>query len=149
MSESLRRQEKVLQDLEKTRIDELNSTTVSEVTDKLWRIIAELKIGIGQSKIVAGTKALHHILPELVPPIDREYTVRFFLGNPNAIQCDESGQRQRFELMYRHLSSISVTCKSEIAQRLGSGMNSSTTKVVDNAIIGYVWSMLKTKSELE
>ena len=27
-----------------------------------------------------GSKVLHHVLPDLVPPIDRQYTFKFFYG---------------------------------------------------------------------
>jgi hypothetical protein len=37
------------------------------------------------------------------------------------------------------------SCKDEIQRRIGSGMNTSSTKVMDNAIVGYV--RLKIKSE--
>src|SRR5438876_10474832 len=54
--------------------------------DRVWRIIRSLDIVFSrqtgrptQSKIVGGTKALHHVLPELIPPVDRKYT-GFFLN---------------------------------------------------------------------
>ena len=35
-------------------------------------------MSVAAAQIVANSKALHHLLPALVPPIDREYTFRFF-----------------------------------------------------------------------
>jgi hypothetical protein len=46
---------------------------------ELWRLIESLKIVDNAAPIVSGTKALHHVLPELVPPMDRAYTQTFFL----------------------------------------------------------------------
>ena len=41
------------------------------------------------TQIVAGTKALHHLLPDLIPPIDRTYTIRFFHENTLMPKGDE------------------------------------------------------------
>ena len=42
--------------------------------------ISGLRISASETQIVAGSRALHHVLPELVPPIDREHTIQFFYG---------------------------------------------------------------------
>src|SRR5260221_103336 len=47
-------------------------------TAALWELSSTLGIVENQAKLVAGTKALHHILPELVVPMDREYTQLLF-----------------------------------------------------------------------
>ena len=39
--------------------------------------------------MVAETKALHHLLPHLIPPVDRTYTVRFFHENTLMPRGDE------------------------------------------------------------
>jgi hypothetical protein len=39
-----------------------------------------MKVSTSQTQIVAGSKFLHHLLPDLVPPIDRQYTFSFFTG---------------------------------------------------------------------
>jgi hypothetical protein len=83
---------------------------------------------------VAGAKALHHVLPGLVPPIDREYTIRFFFHSTTLNHGDE----RAFKEMYPHFQEISSVSLEEIRSRLGDGMNTSETKVLDNAIVGYV-----------
>ena len=65
------------------RLTALNITIVDEdqfedVVDELWALVARLRVSIADARIVANSKLLHHILPELVPPIDREYTFRLF-----------------------------------------------------------------------
>jgi hypothetical protein len=96
-------------------------------------------VGIGSTKIVAGSKTVHHILPELVPPIDREYTVQFFLHH----KTFPGGDEKAFRLMYPKFVSIAECCDAEIKSVLGSGMNTSSTKVIDNAIVGYVVRHIK------
>jgi len=45
-----------------------------------WEVIAHIKVSTSRTQIVAGSKMLHHLLPDLIPPIDRRYTFRFFTG---------------------------------------------------------------------
>lgn len=68
--------------LDRILIDDADAAT----GDRIWCIIRSLDIVLGrqtlrptQSKLVGGSKALHHILPELMPPIDRMYTAPFLL----------------------------------------------------------------------
>src|ERR1700683_4269616 len=67
------------------RLATLDISTVGEaeqegvVTD-VWALVARLRVSVAEARIVANSKLLHHILPELVPPMDREYTFRFFYG---------------------------------------------------------------------
>jgi hypothetical protein len=42
-----------------------------------WDVIAHVKVSASQTQIVAGSKFLHHLLPDLVPPMDRQYTFTF------------------------------------------------------------------------
>lgn len=51
---------------------------VDEVISRLWHLIETMDIVTNHTKLVAGTKALHHVLPDLVMPMDRQYTRVFF-----------------------------------------------------------------------
>jgi hypothetical protein len=42
-----------------------------------------LKLSVSEATIVVNSKALFHVLPQLIPPIDRQYTVRFFTQPPD------------------------------------------------------------------
>jgi hypothetical protein len=136
-----------LRRLEGLAIHELQSKNVLHTADLIWSLIRELPVGIGNTKIVSGSKALHHLLPGLVPPIDREYTVQFFLNSKNAIQGAETKQCEAFRLIYPYFAKICVERRTEIDQCLGRGMNTSATKVVDNAIVGYGRTVLKIRDE--
>jgi hypothetical protein len=48
------------------------------VADRLLEIIFEVRVVENKAKLVAGTKILHHLLPALVPPMDRQWTGLFF-----------------------------------------------------------------------
>ena len=49
-----------------------------DVIERIWRAISLLGLSATSTQVVAGAKALHHILPSLLPPIDRRYTWKFF-----------------------------------------------------------------------
>src|SRR5205085_12227659 len=51
---------------------------VNETGQQLWGLINTLDIVANEARIVAGSKALHHLLPDLMVPIDRAYTQKFF-----------------------------------------------------------------------
>lgn len=121
-----------LEDLESLAIDgELPTDTAG----RLWSLISSLGIVENSAKIVAGTKALHHLLPDLVVPMDRAWTGTFFRFHLPEWQQPDS-QRRIFGLAYARFA--------EIARRVplqeyatGQGWRTSRTKVIDNAVIGF------------
>ena len=139
LTESFRNQTEQIQEIESRRILEIELQHIDEVAQHLWSVISRLKVGIGKTKIVSGSKALHHLLPDLVPPIDREYTIRFFYNHTTLNRGDE----KPFKEMYPRFHHIAISCRAEIKSRIGRGMNTSITKVIDNAIVGYCLEHLK------
>jgi hypothetical protein len=132
--------------LENLSIISLAQDDLERVTDQVSSIIFDLKIGAHQTKLVVGTKALHHLLPFLCPPIDKTYTHTFFFGTPNADRNEE----ELFKIMYRHFHDIAKKCSEIINRRLANGlygMYTSPTKVIDNAIVGYVKKHLNEKKQ--
>jgi hypothetical protein len=67
----------------------LSPVEVDLVATELWSVLASLRVSTSATRIVAGSKALHHALPALVPPIDRQYTFRFFTGQKAVTAGDE------------------------------------------------------------
>jgi hypothetical protein len=100
--------------------------------------MANLRVGIGETLLVANSKALHHLLPGLIPPIDRNYTLRFFVGRPYIYRGRDAAY---FRALYPLFHEIAVRCAGEIHGFLAApteGMNTSVTKVIDNAILGFM-----------
>jgi hypothetical protein len=79
---------------------------------------------------------LHHLLPDLIPPIDRQYTFRFFTGQ----KAVPAGDRQAFLEWFPYFAEIGSRCRSpiEAAMRQGTPMSDGRAKVIDNAIIGFM-----------
>ena len=81
-SEQLRRSSLAFAELEHLRIDD-RSMDEERAARRIWLIVRDLEIVRYKDrpvkrKVVSGTKALHHLLPDLVFPMDNEYTATFF-----------------------------------------------------------------------
>jgi hypothetical protein len=129
-----------LGELDQLRIYEIHDQEVAPIADSLWHIVEEFRVSTTATRIVAASKTLHHLLPELVPPIDREYALWFFYQSKIL-----AGARNEpvFKELFTKFHRIAVTCRDEIEAVRGVGMNTSATKIIDNAIVGYVMTHLK------
>jgi hypothetical protein len=130
---SFESQAELISELPTVCLSQLDKAAVDEVAAKLWAILARLRVGIGETKIVANSKALHHLVPSLMPPIDREYTLRFFFDRKDLNQGDERAFRE----MFPYFCELAASQKEHIQGCIGRGMNTSETKILDNAIVGF------------
>ena len=126
-----------IRSLEKIKLAEIKEDQLEDLSKRLWEIISSLRVSTTKTQIVAGSKALHHVLPGLVPPIDREYTVQFFYGYKRPYLAFEE-----FVRIFSNFHTVAVNCRDEIDGLVrpiiaAAGMNTSTIKVIDNAIVGY------------
>ena len=95
-------------------------------------LITELGVVDNRARIVAGTKTLHHLLPELVPPMDRAWTGAFFGWT---VLDPQNHQTAIFTEAY--LASTQIAKASRPSRMVGPGWRTSSSKIIDNAIIGY------------
>jgi hypothetical protein len=74
--------------------------------------------------------------PDLVPPIDRQYTFQFFTGQ----KAVTSGDERAFLEWFPYFAEIGRRAASEIraAVERGGFMATGPAKVIDNAIIGFM-----------
>lgn len=114
-----------------TRIDD-PVLDVPAVCEHIWQVIENLGIVRNRLLIVPGTKALHHVLPGLVPPMDRAWTGAFFLWSAAAAQ---NAPAATFARTFTGLAQVARAVKP--AGYIGKGWRTSSSKVLDNAIIGY------------
>jgi hypothetical protein len=115
--------------------------------DRIWRIIRSLDIVLGrrtlkptQSKLVGGSKALHHLLPELVVPVDRMYTAPFLLRiQPQHFQ-NPSKEAETFRIAFESVRAVAKAANpAQYVDR--SEWDISRSKVIDNAIVGFIRSL--------
>lgn len=117
-------------------ITDVAEGAVAAVAEQVWRVLGSLQVSTSATKIVAGSKALHHVLPSLVPPIDRQYTFRFFTGQRNLASSDQKA----FLEWFPYFAEIGSRAAAEIQDALDRGgvMATGAAKVIDNAIIGFM-----------
>lgn len=113
-----------------------------DVAGQLWSIIDSLGVVTNKAKLVAGTKTLHHLLPDLIPPMDRAWTGAFFQFHLPEWQ-DTAGQRRIFGIAYNHFAAIAPHVHPS-QYVTGIGWRTSRTKILDNALIGFCKAELGT-----
>ena len=109
----------------------------------LWQTIHALELSETYSQVVTGAKTLHHLLPGLLPPIDRRYTSKFFTPSRLKVTRDPNA-RSHFSDIVRGFGIIArlleeAYCKDYLTSLVDkTTWATSETKLIDNAIIGYV-----------
>ena len=122
-----------LQTLGGLRID-APELDVDSAIQSIWTAVESLSVADNQAQLDAGTKTLHHVLPELVPPMDRAYTQQFFRWHNPQFQY---GQEKCFRTAYAAL--VHVARSTSPRQYVGTHpWHTSVTKVLDNALVGLV-----------
>ena len=117
---------------EDKRIDDKN-LMLEEVAEGLWKLIDRVRVSEAYNPIVSGSKTFHHILPELVPPIDREYTRPFFMFWSQYFQYEP---HKVFTDIWK--KSALIASMVNLRQYIGrTSWSTSITKIIDNAIVGY------------
>jgi hypothetical protein len=108
------------------------SIDLEEVTNAVWQLINGIGIVENDATLVAGSKALAHLLPDLVVPIDRRWTGRFFSWSTPDMQYR---QQQDFEEAFRAFAALARA--TQPSRLVGGGWRTTPTKIVDNALIGF------------
>ncbi len=70
-----------LQQLKTIRIEKVQEKALDDIIGRLKELIFKedgINASETNSRIVSGTKVLAHILPDIVPPMDRNYTAAYF-----------------------------------------------------------------------
>jgi hypothetical protein len=132
---ALRDKAAVLEQLWPLRITELDARAACDAAALAWQIIAHVKVSTSRTQIVAGSKFLRHLLPDLIPPVDRRYTFRFFTGY-QAVTSDQTS----FLDWFSKLAGIGNRCRASIYDVIvrGGFMATGEAKVIDNAIMGFM-----------
>ena len=105
---------------------------VAATAETVDRLISELGVVDNLARIVAGTKTLHHLLPDLVPPMDRAWTGAFFGWS---VLDPQNHQTAIFSEAFSSFAEIATVARP--SRLVGDGWRTSPTKVLDNALIGY------------
>jgi hypothetical protein len=132
--DSVRAQARRLDELAALDITMVGQAETASVVERVWSVLTALRVSVAAAQIVANSKALHHLLPALMPPMDREYTYRFFYDR-TMLSVDE---RTAFSEMFTRMVGVARARGSVIRGVMDDAWNTGPAKVVDNAIVGYL-----------
>ncbi len=122
----------------------------SEAIGRLRSVYQALDLTEFDATVVVNSKALYHMLPEFLPPIDRQYTIRFFTQPPKRWR-DSKGKYRMISLpagideQFRLFHNTCVKFK-QLADAVDLALfdeqrrkhNVTVPKALDNAIVNYV-----------
>ncbi len=127
------------------RISEAQRFDLQEMNSQKWALLKEIfqsiNVMASGTSLVGNSKVMHHMLPNIVPPIDREYTLRYLRGNTNI----KNDLDHEWELMKGIISYFftPIASDKEFEQKAGKWMaksseypwDTSILKIVDNLVI--------------
>lgn len=138
--ESIRSQEDNLKKMHSYKLSLLNEGDLDNIKAVLSKLFDFLKVNGPKTKttLVVNSKLLHHLLPDLVLPIDIEHTMKFYYGKKKGNKPPLKEEKDVFLKMFEISLEI---CKSwnftEDSYKGKGHFCTSVPKMIDNAIMGY------------
>jgi hypothetical protein len=158
-SKSIANQRERLKKLISVRMDSCTDEEYTSYIDKLKEIYYGLKVSIFDATIVAHSKTLAHILPNFIPPIDRQYVIRFFTHD-NKNFFTEAGkyrlinlpkgidaQFDDFRTYACRIKRLFDRCDRQLFTIDKVSFNTSYPKIMDNLIMAFVKDVPKPKKQ--
>ena len=143
------KQQEILLELKELKIEEVNNSDLPGLVSKLNTLCFNLEASASNSKLVGNSKTLAHILPNLIPPIDRQYAIRFFTTEPTdffdgkekfkQIQNFKKNEEEKYfehiiNKTYDFINHVKLNDEIKIEQPF----NTSLPKIFDNLIVTYI-----------
>jgi hypothetical protein len=129
------------------KIAEVQQYDLREMKDDNWAVIKEIfqriRVMASATSLVGNSKIMHHMMPNMVPPIDRQYTLTYLHGNTN-IKNDLEYEWQVMKDIIAEFF-VPVVLNDQFSNRAETWISkkddsfpwdTSPLKVVDNLIIG-------------
>jgi hypothetical protein len=126
-----------LSELATLRLHEMSEQDVELALTRLELPLNTMQIVLADWPLVAASKLLHHLLPHLVPPVDRRYTLTYFVGRPDDSRYLPS---YTFGQIMRAFWKVAIGNAQELATRVVDGWegpgawNTTIPKLIDNAV---------------
>jgi hypothetical protein len=148
--DSLRAQRPGLEPFKNARLLDLSEAEYERALAALEPPYRSLKLSVAGATVVVNSKALFHVLPSLIPPIDRQYTIRFFTRPPEKWRYSNGKFKtimmpSGLDAQFERFRSICLKMK-RLADRIDRSLldrelleNTVTApKAIDNAIVNFV-----------
>jgi len=134
-AKSIESQASILDNLYKVRLENIPVNEKEQIFDYLKTLFTKLNITTWKTKIVWISKTLHFLLPNLVPPIDRTFTMDFLYWHINYKTW--KNEVENFIEIINWFEIIANKLKLTKADIDFEWWNTSIPKLIDNAIIWY------------
>jgi hypothetical protein len=140
------------EELKNRRIEVVKASEYRQILIGLKPAYDGLRVSISDSTLVANAKTLAHILPDLIPPIDRQYTVRFFARDASEfftksgsyfspqVPAEREEQFNMFVELSEKIKLLLSQCNRSFIVD-GTYFNTSLPKIMDNLIMSFVKSV--------
>jgi hypothetical protein len=130
-------------ELQQYKLHTLTDNQFNQIKPLLRTVFEKLKTMASGSRLVGNSKVIHHLLPDLAPPIDRTHTLKFFYGHMYITK----GEIELFVEFFEKFIKIARSINAENYQF--TAFNTSIPKIIDNAIMGFVMRMPNERERLE
>lgn len=148
--ESFQRNKEILGRNRVNSMLEMTSDQYASALRELKALYFDLDLTEADSTLVVNSKALFHLFPQFIPPIDRQYTIRFLLKRPDQWMTPDKkfkpimlpqGKANQFAWFVETcnvfkgiLDRLDISYVAEEQQK----HHVTPPKLVDNAIVHYV-----------
>lgn len=111
--------------------------------DAMKKIFCGIRCMASGTSLVGNSKVMAHLLPNLIPPVDRQYTLKFLFRHgsiKNAIELEWTTLQQILtEFFYPIVSSQRFQDKAKewLADSRWALWDTSELKIVDNLVVGF------------
>jgi len=129
-------------------VTELQSTQVKDMYASGWellrRLFQQIRVMATGTTIVGNSKVMAHLIPNLVPPIDRQYTLKYLRGNANIRNDLDAEWLTMRDLLEDFFYPVAVDPRFVDAAAEWAASpdqypwDTSALKIVDNLLIGAV-----------
>ncbi|MEW6662091.1 MAG: hypothetical protein ACOY9Y_09010 [Bacillota bacterium] len=130
----------------KQEIETLRQTLPYNLSSSKWsaleRVFKTIKVMASGTTIVGNSKVLAHLLPNLVAPVDREYTMNYLFGSKmfqNGLDREWRLMRKIHEEFYYPIADnqdFQKKAKTWTANNDSFPWDTSILKVIDNLVVG-------------
>lgn len=132
----------------KEEISQARRIDYRNMTDDDWAVLEKIfkctNVMASETLLVGNSKVMAHLIPNVIPPIDREHTLKYLTGSKNI----RNGPDNEWHLMRKVVENFFIPVASNqdfvsLAESWTSNQNiypwdTSVFKVIDNLVIGAV-----------
>lgn len=134
-TDSIKKHQDDFKELSPLKLRDLDEWDWEECREILKDLFYELELVDGESSVVAFSKVLHLMLPNLIVPIDRN-TIRYFYGNKPSFFNSLNKQYETFWNLETVFSEF--VKRNNVYRYIDDICNLNIPKILDNAIIGKI-----------